>query len=295
VSGAFRPSDLPPWPPKLPRTAVPPGAWDCHFHLFTLAQGGGIDRDALSPARHYEPPDCGFAEIERLHDALGFARGVIVQGSVYGTDNRTVLEGLRAARGRYRGIAVIDRATPERVLDTLAAAGVVGVRINLLYGGGVGFDVGRAIQPRVEARNWHIQLLIDISRPEVDWDWLEQVRAPLVFDHFGHFDAALGPRSPGFRKMLRLVRDGRAWVKMTGPTRISARPAPDHDDVRPLAEVLMDAAPDRLVWGSDWPHVALWGRMPAIGDLVDDLARWGLDESARRQVLVENPLRLYGG
>ena len=125
------------------------------------------------------------------------------------------------------------------------------------------------------------------------WDWLERAAVPLVFDHFGHFDARLGPHSPGFQKMLRLVRDGRAWVKITGPTRISAAPAPEHADVRPLAEALVAAAPDRLVWGSDWPHVALWGRMPDDGDLVDDLARWGLDAAMRRQVLVENPRHLY--
>jgi predicted TIM-barrel fold metal-dependent hydrolase len=285
-------SDTPRWPPKAPRTAVPAGAWDCHFHVFTGADGG-IDHGLLSPARNYDPPPVGRAEIERLHDRLGFARGVIVQGSVYGTDNGAMLAALRAANGRYRGIAVIDAATPERTLDDLADAGVRGVRVNVLYGGGVGFAVGRAIEARVRARGWHIQLLIDIAKPEVDWDWLDAASVPLVFDHFGHFDARLGPQSPGFRKMLALVRDGRAWVKITGPTRISALPAPEHADVRPLTEALVAAAPDRLVWGSDWPHVALWGRMPDDGDLVDDLARWGLDEAMRRKVLVENPARLY--
>ena len=292
-AGAARLSETPHWPPRTPRTAVPAGAWDCHFHVFTGASGA-VERGALSPARVYDPPPVGLAEIARLHDRLGFARGVIVQGSVYGTDNGAMLAALRAASGRYRGIAVIDAAAPERELDDLAAAGVKGVRVNVLYGGGVGFAVGRAIEARVKARGWHIQLLIDIARPEVDWDWLERVSVPLVFDHFGHFDASLGPRSPGFRKMLALVRDGRAWVKITGPTRISALPAPEHADVRPLAEALVAAAPDRLVWGSDWPHVALWGRMPDDGDLVDDLARWGLDEATRRRVLVENPPRLYG-
>ncbi len=290
---APRLSDTPRWPPKPPRTAVPAGAWDCHFHVFTGADGG-IDRAALAPARVYDPPPVGLAEIRRLHDHLGFARGVIVQGSVYGTDNAALLAALRAAAGRYRGIAVVDAATPERTLDDFAAAGVRGVRVNVLYGGGVGFAVGRAIEARAKARGWHIQLLIDIARPEVDWDWLERAQVPLVFDHFGHFDASLGPQSPGFRKMLKLVRDGRAWVKITGPTRISALPAPEHADVRPLAAALVAAAPDRLVWGSDWPHVALWDRMPDDGDLVDDLARWGLDAAMRRRVLVENALRLYG-
>lgn len=289
---APRLAEIPRWPPKAPRTAVPAGAWDCHFHVFTAADGG-IDRAALSPARVYDPPPVGLAEIRRLHDRLGFARGVIVQGSVYGTNNAALLAALRAADGRYRGIAVIDAATTERDLDDLAAAGVKGVRVNVLYGGGVGFAVGRAIEARAKARGWHVQLLIDIAKPEVDWKWLESASVPLVFDHFGHFDASLGLQSPGFQKMLALVRDGRAWVKITGPTRISAMPAPEHADVRPLAEALVEAAPGRLVWGSDWPHVALWGRMPDAGDLVDDLARWGLDEALRRKVLVENPGRLY--
>jgi 2-pyrone-4,6-dicarboxylate lactonase len=287
---AYRLSETPRWPPKTPRTPVPAGAWDCHFHVFLP-----IDRAALSPARVYDPPDCGVAEIERLHDRLGFARGVIVQGSVYGTDNGVTLAALRAAKGRYRGIVVIDADTPDRALDDFAAAGVAGVRVNVLYGGGVGFAIGQAIEARVRARGWHLQILIDIAQPDVPWDWLERASVPLVFDHFGHFDARLGPQSRGFQRMLRLVRGGRAWVKITGPTRISAAPAPGHADVRPLAEALVRAAPDRLVWGSDWPHVALWGRMPDDGDLVDDLDRWGLDEGMRHRVLVENPRRLYTG
>jgi predicted TIM-barrel fold metal-dependent hydrolase len=288
---APRLADTPVWPPKAPRTALPAGAWDCHFHVFTGADGT-IDRRALSPARVYDPPECGLAEIQRLHNRLGFARGVVVQGSVYGTDNRATVAALRAGKGRYRGIAVIDAETPERALDDMAEAGVSGVRVNVLYGGGVGFAIGKAVEARVKARGWHLQLLIDIAKPEVPWDWLARASVQLVFDHFGHFDARLGPRAPGFQKMLGLVRDGRAWVKITGPTRISAAPA--HPDVRPLAEALLAAAPDRLVWGSDWPHVALWGRMPDDGDLVDDLARWGLDAAMRRKVLVDNPLRLYG-
>jgi 2-pyrone-4,6-dicarboxylate lactonase len=290
TAGAYRLSETPRWPPKTPRTPVPAGAWDCHFHVFTPIAGA-----ALSPARVYDPPDCGLAAVERLHDRLGIARGVIVQGSVYGTDNAVTLAALRAAKGRYRGIAVIDAGTPDRALDDLAEAGVAGVRVNVLYGGGVGFAIGWAIEARVKARGWHIQLLIDIAHPDVPWEWLERASVPLVFDHFGHFDARLGAQSPGFRRMLRLVRDGRAWVKITGPTRISSAPAPEHADVRPLAEALVAVAPDRLVWGSDWPHVALWGRMPDDGDLVDDLDRWGLDEGMRQRVLVENPLRLYTG
>jgi predicted TIM-barrel fold metal-dependent hydrolase len=289
---APRLAETPRWPPKTPRTAVPAGAWDCHFHVFT-GPDGRVDRAALSPARVYDPPAVGLAEIERLHDRLGFARGVIVQGSVYGTDNSAMLSALRAAKGRYRGIAVIGAEASERELDALAEAGVSGVRVNVLYGGGVDFAVGRAIEARVKARGWHIQLLIDIAQASVPWDWLEHASVPLVFDHFGHFDARLGAQAPGFRRMLRLARDGRAWVKITGPTRISAAPAPEHADVGPLADALVEAAPERLVWGSDWPHVALWGRMPDDGDLVDDLAHWGLDEAMRRRVLVENPLRLY--
>jgi predicted TIM-barrel fold metal-dependent hydrolase len=285
-------ADTPRWPPKTPRTVVPAGAWDCHFHVFTGVDGR-VDRAALSPARVYDPPAVGLAEIARLHDRLGLARGVIVQGSVYGTNNAAMRAALGAAKGRYRGIAVIDADTPERDLDALAEAGVVGVRVNVLYGGGVGFAVGRVVEARVKARGWHIQLLIDIAKPEVDWAWLERATVPLVFDHFGHFDARLGPQSPGFRRMRRLAAEGRAWVKITGPTRISAQPAPGHTDVRPLAEALAAEAPERLVWGSDWPHVALWDRMPDDGDLVDDLARWGLDEGMRRKVLVDNPARLY--
>ncbi len=282
-------SSPPLWPPKTPGVAIPSGAWDCHFHVFTP-----IDRAALAPQRHYDPPESGLSDIVRLHDRLGFARGVIVQSAVYGTDNRVMLAALRASAGRYRGIGVVDADASERALDDMAQASVRGVRINVLYGGGVGFEIGRALESRVEARRWHIQLLIDIADPKVPWDWLERASVPLVFDHFGHFDASLGPRCAGFQNMLRLVKERRAWVKISGPTRISRKPAPGHEDVRPLAEALVAAAPDRLVWGSDWPHVALWDRMPDDGDLVDDLMRWLPDEAVRRRVLVENAVALYG-
>jgi predicted TIM-barrel fold metal-dependent hydrolase len=284
-----RQSPPPLWPPKAPGFAVPKGAWDSHFHIFSP-----IDRAALVPQRVYDPPEAALADVMRLHDRLGLARGVIVQGAVYGVDNVVLVAALKAGRGRYRGIAVVDATVPDRTLDALAAAGVRGFRVNVLYGGGVGFEIGAAIEPKVLARGLHLQLLIDIAKPDVPWDWLERARVPLVFDHYGHFDAALGVRSPGFERMLRLVKDGRAWVKLSGPTRISKRPAPLHDDVQPLADALVAAAPDRLVWGSDWPHVALWdAAMPDDGDLLDDLARWVPDEAMRRKVLVENPLRLY--
>lgn len=284
-----RQSPPPLWPPKAPGFAVPKGAWDCHFHIFSP-----IDCAALVPARVYDPPEASLADVARLHDRLGLARGVIVQGAVYGTDNGVLLAALRAGQGRYRGIAVVGPDVTDRALDELAEAGVRGLRVNVLYGGGVGFKVGQAIEPKARARGLHIQLLIDIAKPDVPWDWLERASVPLVFDHYGHFDASLGARSPGFQKMLRLVRDGRAWVKISGPTRISRRPPPLHEDVQPLADALVAAAPDRLVWGTDWPHVALWdGTTPDDGDLLNDLARWVPDEAARRKVLVENPMRLY--
>ncbi len=281
-------SAQPVWPPKSPRLAVPAGAWDSHFHVFSP-----IDRAALVPQRHYDPPDAGLREVERLHDRLGFARGVIVQSAVYGTDNRVMLAALGKSGGRYRGIAVADADVSERALDDMADAGVRGMRLTVLYGGGVGFEIGRALEPRLRARGLHIQLLIDIADPNVPWNWLERATVPLVFDHFGHFDAALGPGCAGFQKMLRLAKDGRAWVKISGPTRISRQAPPEHEDVRPLAEALVTAAPQRMVWGSDWPHVALWDRMPDDGDLVDDLLRWLRDEALRRRVLVENPSILY--
>jgi 2-pyrone-4,6-dicarboxylate lactonase len=276
---------LAPAPPGRPRRALPPDAWDCHFHVVDPRRPF-----ALAPARDYEPPVATLADALALHDALGVARGVIVQISVYGTDNALLVEALHEARGRYRGVCVVDSEADDRTLDRLHEAGVRGARLNVLFGGGVGLEHAAALAPRLQARGWHLQLLVDVSAPHFPWPALDALGLPLVVDHFGFVDAAKGPDQPAFRALVDRVRAGAVWVKLSAPMRISR--APRYADVAPLARALAAANPARLLWGTDWPHVKL-DAMPDAAALADTLADWGLDAESRRRILVENPAALY--
>ncbi len=258
--------------PRPPGFAMPAGAWDTHFHVIDRATG-------LVPERSYTPPDAPLERLRALHDALGVARGVFVQVSVHGTDNRAMLAALRATPG-YRGVAVVDETITDAELAAMHAAGVRGIRVNLLFGGGVGFAVGAALAPRIASLGWHIQLLIDVSAPDVPWDELARWPVPLVIDHMGHMPVARGAADPGFARMLGLLRDGKAWVKLSGAERISANRAPPFDDVVAHAQTLIEAGPDRCVWGSDWPHVMLPGAMPNDGHLLDQTRGMGAGRGA---------------
>ena len=279
---------LDPPPPRRPRVDVPAGAWDCHFHVFDAAAGTPLASEA-----RYDPPQTPLAAALALHDGLGIARGTIVQASVYGTDNRVLKAALAEARGRYRGVAVVAADAADRELDELQALGVRGVRICLPFPGGPGLEAAPLLAPKLKARGWHLQLLLDAADPATPWPMLERLGVPLVIDHFGFVAAAAGPRQPAFRDLVARCRDGLAWVKLSGPMRISKRPAPAYDDVRALALALAEAVPDRLVFGTDWPHVSLPAPLANAGDLVDLLAEWLPDPGLRRRVLADNPARLY--
>lgn len=278
--------------PAAPKFAVPVGAWDCHFHLF-----GPRERYSFVDGRDYTPPDARYDDLAALHLALGIERGVLIQPSVYGTDNRCLLEGLLRAEGRFRAVVVVPPDLPDGDLDALHDAGVRGVRLNLLFaGGGRRLEDVEAFAPRLAERGWHLQLLVDAADRGLPWRALGRQPCELVFDHMGHIDAARGPEDPGFQSLMALARDGRAWVKLSGAMRLSSYPEPPYPDVVPLARALVQGAPTRVVWGSDWPHVKLPHRyMPNDGALLDLLADWVPDPVRRRRILVDNQLALYGG
>jgi predicted TIM-barrel fold metal-dependent hydrolase len=281
-----------PGPDPEPRPAgfrPPRGSVDTHFHVF-----GDPARYPYVPNRSYTPPAAPYAAYTHMLDALGIARGVLVQPSVYGTDNRLLSDILESDRSRLRGIAVIDRKTPYETLERLDRAGVRGVRANLLYRGGISFEEAALVARRVVDLGWHLQLLIDVSAFPDLRRRLEGIEVPLVFDHMGHMPAELGPGCRGFREMLALLREGRAWVKLSGAYRISRAHGPLHPDVDPLAAAILETAPGRAVWATDWPHPAVTKPMPNDGALLDLLQRWAPDESLRHRVLVDNPAELYG-
>jgi predicted TIM-barrel fold metal-dependent hydrolase len=274
--------------PRPPGFAVPPGATDCHAHVI-----GPFRLFELQEDRSYTPPEAPLAAYRALLDTLGLERGVVVQPSVFGTDNACTLDALAKHRNRLRGIAVVDPTVSDETLERMDGNGIRGIRFNLLYRGGIDIEHLALLAPRIERFGWHIQLLVDGRTLPALAPKLARLPVDIVIDHMGHLPASAGVEHPGFRHLLKLVRDGRTWVKLSGANRTSSAGAPYHDTI-PFAQALVDADPTRLVWGSDWPHVALRGPMANDGDLLDLLRLWVPDERQRHLVLVENPMRLYG-
>jgi 2-pyrone-4,6-dicarboxylate lactonase len=284
----------PDFSPRRPRLAFPARACDCHAHIL-----GPASNHPYSPDRVYTPPDCLLPDYRTMLDALGVERAVLVQPSVYGTDNTVMLAALGELGPPARGVAVVDPSVTDGELEAMHAAGVRGVRINVVDvkegkgRGAVPMDRLRGLARRIAPLAWHLELLAHVDEwPDLERD-LEDFPVEVVFGHLGYLPAAKGVADAGFRALLRLAAAGRAWAKLTGPYRISARAMP-HADVVPLAHALLEAAPSRVVWGSDWPHVMVKGPMPNDGDLADLLSGWVPDEGLRRRVLVDNPARLYG-
>jgi predicted TIM-barrel fold metal-dependent hydrolase len=282
---------------------VPMDACDCHTHIF----GNPVEFPYFS-GRVYTPESASPEEMSALHRALKIQRVVIVTPSVYGTDNSATLFGMKARGRDARAVAVIDDKTTEAALDAMGQAGVRGIRINLATVGTNDTAVGRqnfkVAADRLKKRDWHIQIYSSLAVVSGIKDLVLASPVPVVFDHFGGADAALGLEQPGFADLLEMVRAGKAYVKICGAYRASVL-APDHLDVVPFAKALIAANPDRIIWGTDWPHPN--SNTPAgkkvidinplfqidDGRLMNQLALWAPDPSIRKKILVDNPARLY--
>jgi 2-pyrone-4,6-dicarboxylate lactonase len=274
--------------PRPPHFHVPLRACDCHAHVI-----GAPDHYPFTPKRSYTPPPAPEEDYLAMHRALGIERGVLVQVSVHGTDNRLLVETLRRHPARLRGIAVVSPDVSEAELDVLDAAGVRGLRCNELFGGGIGLDAMEILAQRIARRGWHLQLLIDGPRLLSVSGRLARLPVPFVVDHMGYIPAASGLNDPGFQELCKLLKEANCWVKISGANRISAQPIPYRDTV-PFAQALVAARAERVVWGSDWPHVAIKGPIANDGVLLDLLAEWVPDEATRNRILVDNPAGLYG-
>ena len=270
--------------------AVPALACDCHAHVFD-----GV-RHAYQATRAYTPPDNPVTKLLSLHDTLGIARGVVVQASVHGIDNSAVLDAVAAHPGRLRAVAAVTEAVTDRELAQLNAGGVRGIRVNLVDRGGMPFrslDALADMADRIRDMGWHIELLVHVeSSPDLRRIFTG-LRIPVTVGHVGYTRVTEGLDHPGYREFLAMLRDGFGWVKLTGPYRISAQERLPYGDVKPFVEAVVEAAPDRVVWGSDWPHVMVTRPMPNDGDLLDVLGQWVPDATLRRRILVDNPQRLY--
>ncbi len=288
-----------------PQFNVPAGATDCHVHVF-----GPGNRFPWSPTRVYTPGDASVVSLLAHQEALGLARVVIVHPSPYGTDNACSIDALERLGNRVRGVAVIDPAAiTDAELLAFNAGGMRGVRANLQTAGvfdpDACWDTLRQLRDRISPIGWHLQTFTNLAVIEALHGKLEALGVMLVVDHFGGAKAALGVKQPGFAALLSLAAKGQAYVKLSGAYRVSEQ----HDaaDVAPLAHALIEANPDRMLWGSDWPHPggsrhegkALDTIEPFHeiddGAALNRLHRWtGGDATLLRRILVDNPARLYG-
>jgi predicted TIM-barrel fold metal-dependent hydrolase len=280
--------------PRKPRLKLPEGACDTHAHIM-----GPKARYPYSPARIYTPPDCLLPDYQRMLAALGVERAVLVQPSVYGTDNTVMLEAMKSAGKRFRGVAVVAESISDAELKHLDAAGVRGVRINIVdvkdrKPGTLPMDRLKTLARRVAPLGWHMEFLMHADEfPDLDRAFAG-FPVDIVLGHLGYMKTDQGLANAGFQALLRLMKAGRAWVKLTGPSRITTTGGLPYADVVPYARALIEANPERVIWGTDWPHVIIKTPMPNDGDLADLLSDWIPDARTREQVLVRNPARLYG-
>jgi predicted TIM-barrel fold metal-dependent hydrolase len=289
--------------PSTVKTAVnfeiPRGACDCHVHIFDPAG------HPYASNRVYTPPEASIADLLELQAALRLDRVVIVTPSVYGTDNSCTLDAIRRLGARARGVAVIDGSISAGALDAMAASGIRGVRLNVETAGESDPSVVKrllgATAEQIRGRNWHIQLNTRLSVIAALHHDLAQLPFPVVLDHFGRAEAAAGTSQPGFDAMLDLLKSGRGYVKISAPYR-SSRKAPDFPDATALAQALVAANPDRVIWGSNWPHPGRGTSPTAIappypnddGAVLNLLPKWVPDPAIRKNILVDNPAALYG-
>ena len=274
--------------------ALPRGACDCHCHVF-----GPAARFPYAEPRSYTPDDAPLESYLALLDRLGFDRGVLVQPSAYGRDNRAMLDALMRAPQRLRGVAVGGAELDAKTLKAWHAAGVRALRANEFrrdgkpyYQNGVGLQEIAPLLPLIAELGWHLQLWIDAGDLPELWPTLARVPVPVVVDHMGRMPHQRGVRHPGFQALLRGVGEGRLWAKLSGTYRLGATP-PDYAEARPFHDALVAANPRHLVWGTDWPHPRPEGPAPDAAHLLKVFLGWTPEAATRRAILVDNPARLY--
>jgi 2-pyrone-4,6-dicarboxylate lactonase len=281
--------------PKLPRFSPPPGAWDSHFHIF-----GPSDKFPYQPGRGYTPPDAPVEQLMALLDHLGFANGLVVQGNAHVYDNRVVLDALERFPQRLRGVAITDTRIAPEVLRDWHRRGMRGLRFHLFprkpnYIRGVGLDVFEVFRKTMADLGWVVQFFCDHQMLAATAAALRGIsrQMPVIVDHLGMVRAAQGLGDENFQALLKLVGDGHAYVKLSAVYRLSTQ-YPDYADARPLHDALVRANPERLLWGTDWPHPSIAAEvMPDDGHLLDLFYDWTPDEEIRRRILVDTPARLF--
>ena len=276
--------------PKTPDFQVPPGAVDAHCHVF-----GPSDKFPYSPIRKYTPFDAPAEKLFALREHLGFDKNVLVQASCHGKNNDAMVDCLKRSGGKARGVAIVDPSISDAELEALDVAGVRAVRFNFLK---------RLVDPtpkseylkiakRVAEMGWHTVVYFEAEDLEDIAPFLEQIPTIVVIDHMGRPDVSLGATHPQFERFVRLMDENQnLWVKVSCPERLSLE-GPPYDDVAPFARILVERFPDRVLWGTDWPHPNMKTHTPDDGLLVDRIPHIAPTKSLQHKLLVENPMRLY--
>ena len=279
-----------PVPPRVPRLKAPPGACDSHLHVF-----GPYDRFPLNADRSYTPPEATIEPFREVMKTLGTQRAVIVHGSAHGLDIRATIHGVEALGKDGRGVAVLAPTVTDAELDRLHAIGFRGTRVVTKVRGGVDPGASQTLARRIARLGWHLQFLIDgPSELEDLAPRLRELPVPYVIDSIGSFTPDHGLNHPAFKVFLKLLESGDCWVKLIGAERRTRTGAP-FADMAPLARAVIDARPDRVVWGTDWPHVMAFSYpVPNDADLLDWLLQIDVSDATRKAILVDNPIALYG-
>ncbi len=274
---------------RRPKLKAPPGACDCHMHFYGPRQRFPYRADAPNA-----PPPASVDDYRAMRARLGLTRTVVVQPSVYGTDNTCNLEAMAELGAEVRGVMVVDTGVSDAELERLTGLGVCGERFYML-GGVLGWDILDEMAARVHDFAWHVQLQLDGRELGEREAALRRLPGTLVIDHVGRFGEPVGVDHPGFRALMRLVEGGRCWVKLSMPYDGSRVGPPNYDDVGVLAKALVRAAPERMLWASNWPHPTVpVSERPDDAVLLDVLLDWVADDATRHRILVDNPADLYG-
>jgi 2-pyrone-4,6-dicarboxylate lactonase len=279
--------------PSKPAYTPPAGAVDAHCHVF-----GPGDEFPYAPERRYTPCDAPKEKLWELRDYLGFERNVIVQATCHGADNRAMVDALRTSNGRARGVATVTRDFTDEQLRELDTAGVRGVRFNFVKRlvDVTPREVLVEIAQRIQPLGWHIVIYFEAQDLPELYDFVASLPTVVVVDHMGRPDVTQPLTAPGFELFVKLMRQQQhIWSKVSGAERLSRSGPPGYDDFVPFARRIVETFPDRVLWGTDWPHPNLKTHMPDDGQLVDLLPRIAPTQLLRRKLLVDNPMRLYWG
>lgn len=277
--------------PSRPDFKVPPGAIDAHCHVF-----GPGHQFPYAPERKYTPSDVPKEKLWELRDHLGFERNVIVQGTCHGADNRALVDAVRHSEGKARGVASVKRDISDEELDQLHEAGIRGVRFSFVKRlvDELPHDSLREVGERIQRLGWHLVIYVEApDLPEL-YDFFSSLPGTIVFDHMGRPDVSKDPNGDDFDLFIKLLAENEnMWAKVSCPDRLSEIGPPDYDDVVPFAKRVVETFPDRVLWGTDWPHPNMKSHMADDGKLVDYVPKIAVTKALQKKLLVDNPMRLY--